>query len=555
MSTIDRALGPDAGTAGTFRVALLHGGRGWRLSGATLGFMTHQACEAAVPIAIGVVIDRAIVRDDPLALAWWIGALALLFVVLSLSYQRAALGMVRVYGHGEHDLRQLVSARVLHPRGRRSHDRTGEVLSVTTSDSFRVAGVAWSVAEQGATIAAVLAASTALLVISVPLGVGVLVGAIAVLIGMHALARPIEKLGMAEQASVANASDVATDTMAGLRIVHGLGAEKEMVRRYRRASAASLRGAVSTARTLITSETVSSAVSVVYLGGLALAAAWMAANDDITVGQLVTVVALAQFLQGSLAHIGTFGANWAHKRASARRLRGVVTEPFRLAAGSRPDTARPETPVPVLSWHLGGGSAEALPGALTGVRVAGAAEARALSARLGLRAAPEPGAVFIAGTDAIRVCPEQYRRFVTAPPHDAAIFSGTLRENVVGALVGGANDVWDPEIAKAVALDDVVAHLGSAEAELGESGRRLSGGQRQRVLLARALHGDAEVTVLDEPATALDPVTEQRVAGGLAALGRTIVVITSSPILLDACHRVVDQTGSTAAETVAERAG
>ncbi|GAA1608851.1 ATP-binding cassette domain-containing protein [Actinoplanes couchii] len=82
------------------------------------------------------------------------------------------------------------------------------------------------------------------------------------------------------------------------------------------------------------------------------------------------------------------------------------------------------------------------------------------------------------------------------------------------------------------------ARPGSPDVQLGEGGRRLSGGQCQRVLLARALHDPAEVIVLDEPTTALDPLTEQRVAQGLRDLGRTIVVITSSPVLLAACHEV-----------------
>ncbi|WOF24103.1 ABC transporter ATP-binding protein [Microbacterium betulae] len=525
----------DTTVGSMLRIALLRARRGWRLAAATLGLMLHQAGEAAVPVLIGVVIDQAVVRRDPMALVVWLGVLAAVFVVLSVSYQRAMLGMVRVYGHGEHDLRQLAAGRVLHPRGRSAHRGVGEVLSVTTSDTFRVAGVAWSISEQAATMAALLAASIALVVISVPLGLGVLVGAVLVLWGMQALARPLEKLGMIEQSSVAGASQVATDTMAGLRIVRGLGAEDEVVRRYRIASAASLRGAVATARKLITYDTVSRAVSVVYLGALAFVAAWMATRGEITVGQLVTVVALAQFLQGSLAHIGTFGANWAHKRASARRLHALVADPFALPAGEQ--SVHGGGPA-LLTWVTDGGVVEARPGQLIGIRVEDASTARAVAARLGLRTPPTPGELFVHGIDVRDAGPEEYRAVVTAPPHDAAVFTGTLRENVTGQ--GAAATRWDEHVVRAVALDDVIEHLGSADAHIGESGRRLSGGQRQRVLLARALHTPGEVIVLDEPTTALDPLTEQHVAHGLRGLGRTIIVITSSPLLLDACHQVVD---------------
>ena len=74
-----------------------------------------------------------------------------------------------------------------------------------------------------------------------------------------------------------------------------------------------------------------------------------------------------------------------------------------------------------------------------------------------------------------------------------------------------------------------------------ERGRSLSGGQRQRLALARSLVADPEVLVLDEPTSAVDSHTEARVADGVKRLraGRTTVVFTSSPLLLDLAERVV----------------
>ncbi|WP_460947804.1 ABC transporter transmembrane domain-containing protein [Okibacterium endophyticum] len=524
-------------TPTVLRIALSRNGRGWRLAAAASGLMVHQVCEAAVPVLIGVIIDRAVATGDLMQLLFWLGALAVVFVVLSLSYQWASLGMVGVYSFGEHDLRQLTLTRVLHPLRQVGRRREGELLSIATSDTYRVAGVSWSIAEQAATIAAVLVSACVLFVVSVPLGLGVLIGAVLVLSAMQLLVRPIQRRGLAEQASVARASDVATDTMQGLRIVHGLGAQDEVLRRYRLASSASRTDATAASRMLLSYQALSAAVSVLYLAGLALAAAWMASAGHITAGQLVTVVGLAQFLQGSLAHLGTFAPNWAHKRASSRRLVGLLTEPFELPPGSPASGGGvAEAEEPFLVWRPAAGSALTITGrsGLVGVRVGSAAEARAISARLAYRTTPAREEILLVGEDAVDLGPDRYAARVVAPPHNAMVFTGSLRDNVA------ADRVLDVRIVAATALDDVIEQLGSPEAPVGEGGRRLSGGQRQRLLLARALHADGDVVVLDEPTTALDPVTEQQVAAGLHLLQRPIVVITSSRILLDACRHVID---------------
>ena len=76
---------------------------------------------------------------------------------------------------------------------------------------------------------------------------------------------------------------------------------------------------------------------------------------------------------------------------------------------------------------------------------------------------------------------------------------------------------------------------------MDERGRTLSGGQRQRVALARALAVEAPVLVLHDPTTAIDAVTEARIAAGIARhrAGRTTLLITTSPTLLAHCERVM----------------
>jgi putative ABC transport system ATP-binding protein len=80
-----------------------------------------------------------------------------------------------------------------------------------------------------------------------------------------------------------------------------------------------------------------------------------------------------------------------------------------------------------------------------------------------------------------------------------------------------------------------------ADTPITARGRSLSGGQRQRVALARALAADAPVLVVHEPTTAVDAVTEVRIAAGIRDVrrGRTTLLVTNSPALLAVTDRVV----------------
>ena len=73
-----------------------------------------------------------------------------------------------------------------------------------------------------------------------------------------------------------------------------------------------------------------------------------------------------------------------------------------------------------------------------------------------------------------------------------------------------------------------------------ERGRSFSGGQRQRLSFARALLTNAYVLIMIEPTSAVDTHTEHRIASRLreARNGRTTVITTSSPLMLEATDRV-----------------
>ena len=118
----------------------------------------------------------------------------------------------------------------------------------------------------------------------------------------------------------------------------------------------------------------------------------------------------------------------------------------------------------------------------------------------------------------------------------ATFFSGRLGDRLDVRGRGGLEQALDTASADDIfdAIDDGLDTI------VAERGRTFSGGQRQRLVLARALTCAPEILVLVEPTSAVDAHTESRIASRLRAhrAGRTTVVTSSSPLVLDAVDEV-----------------
>ncbi|MFD9245730.1 ABC transporter transmembrane domain-containing protein, partial [Streptomyces sp. NPDC059556] len=211
--------------------------------------MTHQGCEALVPVVIGATIDTAVATGSSSALLRLLIVLAVLFLVLSTCYRVSA----RITeGSGElaaHQLRLDLATRVLDPRGGADANRLpGALTSIATNDARRVGSVATIIAYGVSAVAALVISAVALLRISVPLGLLVLLGIPPLLWLGHRISRPLEQRSEAEQERAAHASGVAADLVSGLRVLKGMGAESAAVARYRTTSQDSLSAALRAAR-------------------------------------------------------------------------------------------------------------------------------------------------------------------------------------------------------------------------------------------------------------------------------------------------------------------
>ncbi len=518
----------------------------WRgVAGSSLLGASHQAGEAMVPVLIGVIIDRAVATGVISALISWILVLAVLFIMLSFSFRFAARAAEQAAEQAAHRIRIDLTERVLDPRGGAESGRLSGVLTnIATEDAKRVGAINMALPMGVAALTALLVGAVALLNVSVPLSLLVLLGTPPLLWSAHPLGKPLERRTEVEQERAGHASGTATDLVRGLRVLKGIGAEDSAMSRYRRTSQDSLVATLRAARAQAWHDGTMFALTGILIAVVALVGGRLATQGDISIGGLVAAVGLAQFLLSPLTMFAFVNGEFAQARASAARVAAVLATPPAVASGHGrlPDTVAGRLRLcGVTHGALHKVDLDIAAGEMVGV-VASGATANALLECLSREADPAAGSVELDDVALTNVPPGDVRAAILVAAHDAELFEGSLMDNVTAALTRGAGSAGVQRALSAAAVDEVAQSLPNGiDTMIAERGRSLSGGQRQRVALARALATNPPVLVLHDPTTAVDTVTEARVAAEIKEIrrGRTTVMVTTSPVLLASTDRVV----------------
>jgi ATP-binding cassette subfamily C protein CydC len=158
---------------------------------------------------------------------------------------------------------------------------------------------------------------------------------------------------------------------------------------------------------------------------------------------------------------------------------------------------------------------------------------------------PESGRVTIGGQDVRSMRQEDVRRTFGLAGQEAHVFNSTIRENLLLARPGAADEDLMVVLQRARLAEWVASLPLGLDTLVGEEGSRLSGGQHQRLVLARALLAAAPVLVLDEPTAHLDPETAEELIGDVfaAAGGQAILLITHRREGLDLVDEIWELAG------------
>lgn len=539
------------------------------------------------PWIFGRAVDEGIVGGSERALAGWAALLLLVVVIGGVFGIVSHTLVVRSWLVGLYGTLEMVTRKVAqmgHVLPRRSP--TGEVLSVASSDSDEFGALTEILARTVGQLVSYLTVAFIVLTMSWQLGLLTLVAAPLLVGAAMPLLRPLHRRQQVERSRTSELTSLATDIVAGLRILRGIGGEQTFGANYARQSQSARRAGVSAGIWQAAVE----AVGVLFSGLFLVSLVWLGTRQvregALSVGELITFLGYGLFMVGPIRTFFEFVQKGTRSLVSARKAIAIFEQ--------RPPWRDPAQPVALdgsAALHDSASGLTVEPGRLTVVVSAVPEQSAALADRLGryLPADTEPvpaegdeGArgraarqaraaralerariaaldeeragsdwgVTLGGVDLARAGLDDVRRQVLVSDTGSQLFAGTLqdavdphgrltREQAEHALrVANAEDVYD-------ALPE------GWQGELDERGRGLSGGQRQRVVLARAVAADPPVLVLVEPTSAVDAHTEARIAERVAVTrrGRTTVVMTVSPLWLHhADHVVLLHDGTVVAE-------
>jgi ABC-type multidrug transport system fused ATPase/permease subunit len=517
-------------------------GQQWRplLLGTVYG-ITWMGAQALVPAAIGRGLDQGVSDHDLSAAAEWSG------VVLGLAVVQAVAGVLR---HRVAVANWLyASYRSMQLLGRHSAEvgvairrklPTGEVVSAATNDALMIGGAFDVSARLSGAVVSYLVVAILLLTTNVLIGTVVLVGVPVMVVLLGPLMRPLQSRQKVQREVAGQLTSLGADTVAGLRVLRGIGGEPAFLARYRRRSL-ELRDAgvrVATLQALLDSAQV--LLPGIFLVTLTWLGARLAIEGKLTPGDIVAFYGYAFFLVVPIRTAIESADKFTRSLVGAARIIDVlVTQP----EISEPKS--PATPPPVgsvLADALSGLTVE--PGLMTGLVGSDPAETAAIAERLG-RLVEHDGVTL--GDVPLEALPlDTVRHRILVSEAEPRLFTGTLRDQL---------DPWDRavddgdvlEALRVAAADDVLEAMPEGlDSSIDEGGREFSGGQRQRLALARTLLTDAEVLVLIDPTSAVDAHTEALVAGRLrdarhetSSGVRTTVITSASPLLLTHCDDVV----------------
>ena len=521
-------------------------GLGWTAGKVSVGLLVQRA------------IDQGIEADDMGALRRWTFAIAIAAVAVGLFTGLRRYVAFREARWIETDLRERLFAHFqrLHFA---YHDRaqTGQLMSRANTDLQQLQAFIVMIPltiSNGVTVLAV----TVILLTMDPILTVLALGSLPFLnLLATRFSRRLHPAVMGIQQESAELAAVVEETVAGIRVVKGFGAERVQAARLQVEADDVYGQSMEAARIRAT---FLPALELLPNLGLILTLAYgghQVLNGSLTLGELVAYNVYVAMLIWPLRMLGMIVAQGQRAVASGERVHEVfMTEPVVAdppnavplpAAG--PDGRRgelrfegirfayaPELPQVLGDFELVVPAGQSI--ALVGATGSGKTTVARLIPRF---YDVNEGHVLLDGVDVRTLSLKELRKSVGIVFEDTFLFSDSIAANIAFSDPDAPQDVIERAARLAGAHDFVIRLPEGYDTRIGERGYSLSGGQRQRIAIARAILADPRVLILDDATSSVDPTKEHEIRDALAEVmeGRTTVVIAHRPATIALADRVV----------------
>ena len=526
----------------------------WLVAG-TVALLLSSGANLAAPWVVGQLVDGVLGEDGAEVLNEMTLLLVAVFVVAGFataarSYLFTVSGE-RVVARLRRDLYRAVIQQEV---GFFDQRRTGELTNRLASDTTVLQNTVTVNVSMGLRMAIqALGAIVVLLVTNWRLTL-VMLAVVPLVAGSAGVyGKLLRKVSTQVQDALARSSEVAEETLAGLRTVRAFAREELEVERYGAAVDESFRLARYRARL---GATFAGAVSILGYGAIA-GVLWYGGRllfeGQMTFGELTSFLLYTFTVAFAVGGLSSLYSDFAKAIGASKRVFELMDRrpSIRPSDGAlRPEAVRGEVQLEAVHFAyptrpdapvLQGLELALRPGevvALVGPSGGGKSTVAALLSRF---YDPQDGAVTLDGHAYADLDPDWVRQQVGVVSQEPILFATTIRDNIrYGRLA--ATDAEVEAAALAANAHEFVSEFPQGyDTPVGERGVRLSGGQKQRIAIARALLKDPRVLVLDEATSALDAESEHLVQEALDRLmkGRTTLVIAHRLSTVKDADRVV----------------
>lgn len=346
---------------------------------------------------------------------------------------------------------------------------------------------------------------------------------------------PIQKQSKRSLDCVGSAMSVVADTVSGIFTVKAFEMEPVMAERFDKDVDAAYEQIVKTEQVGMKMTGVKYLTNVIQIMLLFLFGAWLVQNGILSVGTLITFIALSNYITETVGQGDYMISQFRYATACAQRLYEVLDIPDEQLGIRNGDVSEKPCQMEDVGFAyadrttvLHDVNIQVEKGkkiAVVGASGSGKSTLIKLICRFYL---PQKGKLSLFGIRTEDWQPEALRKHMAIVTQVPVLFDGSVYENIAYGRPGTSREECMVALEQANLLEFIKQHPDGIDHPIGEYGKKLSGGQKQRLCIARAMVKQAPLVLLDEATSALDTQTEREVQKALDKLleGRSAVIVT-----------------------------